>query len=44
MEEGREQADAALGMGTVTHRALVTVGTSQVRGRREDLCDRVSDE
>lgn len=41
MEEGEEQADAAMGVGTAAQRALVTVGTTEVRSRRENLCDGV---
>lgn len=44
MEEGREQAGAAMGMGTATHRALVIVGTTEVRSRREDLHEGASAE
>lgn len=40
MEEGREQAGAALGMGTAAHRALADVGTTGAGSRREGLCDR----
>lgn len=41
MEEGEEQADAAISVGTAAQRALVTVGTTEVRSRRENLCDGV---
>lgn len=41
MEEGEEQADAAMGVGTAAQRALVTVGTTEVRSRKEDLCNGV---